>query len=75
MSDKIENYLTLTQKYSILLLHANHDEPITGKVWFQKELFLISENIQKLADETDFQEDLKIISNFLKNIRLFNGEV
>jgi hypothetical protein len=58
MNNNIENYLTLTQKYSILLLNANNNEPITGKIWFQKELFLISENIPRLADETDFQEDL-----------------
>ncbi len=58
MSNNIENYLTLTQKYSILLLNANNSEPIKGKVWFQKELFLVSENIPKLADETEFEEDL-----------------
>lgn len=58
MNNNIENYLTLTQKYSILLLNANNNKPIRGKIWFQKELFLISENIPRLADETEFEEDL-----------------
>lgn len=55
---KIENYLTLTQKYAILLLSANENEPVKGKIWFQKELFLVAENIPRLEDETEFEEDL-----------------
>jgi hypothetical protein len=58
MNNNIENYLTLTQKYSILLLSANRNQPITGKVWFQKELFLISQNISRLEDETEFEGSL-----------------
>jgi predicted HTH domain antitoxin len=58
MSNNIENYLTLTQKYSILLLSANGNQPITGKVWFQKELFLISQNISRLEDATEFEGSL-----------------
>lgn len=54
----IENYLTLTQKYSILLFATNHNEPVIGKVWFQKELFLVAENIQRLEDETEFEGSL-----------------
>lgn len=55
---KIENYLTLTQKYSMLLIAANNNDPIKGRIWFQKELFLVAENIQRLEDETEFEEDL-----------------
>lgn len=58
MSDDIENYLTLTQKYAILLVGANNNEPITGKVWFQKELFLVSQNISRLEDEAEFEGSL-----------------
>ncbi len=55
MSD-IEKYLSATQKYMILLLSANDFEPVKGKTWLQKELFLITNNIPEL-EETDFEED------------------
>jgi len=58
MSDRIENQLTLTQKYILLLLGANNNQPITGKVWFQKELFLVSRNILRLEEETEFEGSL-----------------
>jgi predicted HTH domain antitoxin len=58
MSDNIENQLTLTQKYTLLLLSANNNQPITGKVWFQKELFLVSENLPRLEKETAFEGSL-----------------
>jgi predicted HTH domain antitoxin len=58
MNDNIENHLTLTQKYTVLLLGANNTEPITGKVWFQKELFLISQNLPRLEEETEFEGSL-----------------
>ena len=58
MSEKIEDYLTITQKYILLLLGTNYNEPITGKVWFQKELFLVSENIPRLEQETAFEGSL-----------------
>jgi hypothetical protein len=58
MSETSQLYLTLTQKYIILLLSANNGEPIPGKLWYQKELFLISENIPRLEDETEFEGHL-----------------
>jgi predicted HTH domain antitoxin len=58
MNDNIENHLTLTQKYIILLLSANNNEPIIGKVWFQKELFLISQNLPRLEEEAEFEGSL-----------------
>jgi predicted HTH domain antitoxin len=58
MSEGIENKLTLTQKYILLLLEANNSEPITGKVWFQKELFLVAQNIPRLESEADFEGSL-----------------
>jgi hypothetical protein len=53
----IEEYLSNTQKIAILLLAANSFSPIRGKTWYQKELFLIAENISQLKEETDFEED------------------
>ncbi len=58
MSADRENFLTLTQKYSILLLSANCNEPIRGKLWFQKELFLMSLNLERLETEAEFESDL-----------------
>ncbi len=52
----LEN-LTEIQKYTLLLLSANDDEPIKGKLWYQKELFLLSRNSDELAEQTDFEAD------------------
>ena len=52
----LEN-LTETQKYTLLLLSANNYEPVKGKLWFQKELFLLAKNIDELAEQTDFEAD------------------
>ena len=49
---------SLIQKVSILLLSANNFEGVRGKLWFQKELFLITENMPKLKEEAIFEEDL-----------------
>jgi len=59
MSSKrnIEDDLSITQKVSILLIGANSFQPVRGKLWFQKELFLIAQNIKKLAEEADFESD------------------
>jgi predicted HTH domain antitoxin len=52
----LEN-LTETQKYTLLLLSANNFEPIRGKLWFQKELFLLAKNSDELAEQADFEAD------------------
>ena len=59
MSEKkrVEDDLSITQKVSILLIGANSFQPVRGKLWFQKELFLIAQNIRKLAEEADFESD------------------
>ena len=49
--------LSLTQKIAILLFGANGSEPIKGKLWFQKELFLISKSIPELEEEAEFESD------------------
>ena len=55
--ENIEEDLSLTQKVSILLIGANSFQPVRGKLWFQKELFLIAQNIKELAEEADFESD------------------
>ncbi|MFZ3058501.1 MAG: UPF0175 family protein [Candidatus Methanoperedens sp.] len=55
--DKILNTLTNLQKVSILLLAAKDFEPIKGKLWFQKELFLLSKNSPNLEKESNFEAD------------------
>ncbi len=48
---------TGTQKYILLLLSSNDFEPVKGKLWFQKELFLLAKNSDELAEQTDFEAD------------------
>jgi predicted HTH domain antitoxin len=59
MNDRnhLEDDLSLTQKITILLLGANCSEPVRGKLWFQKELFLIAQNVPELEEETEFESD------------------
>ncbi len=54
---RIFENLTETQKYALLLLSANNFEPIKGKLWYQKELFLLCKNNEELADDADFEAD------------------
>jgi predicted HTH domain antitoxin len=53
----IEDDLSLIQKVAVLLLGAEKSKPIKGKVWFQKELFLIAQNIPELEEEAEFEAD------------------
>ncbi|MDP3026708.1 MAG: hypothetical protein Q8N63_03295, partial [Nanoarchaeota archaeon] len=43
------------EKYLLLLLSADSNQPIPGKLWYQKELFMLSKNIPELEEETDFE--------------------
>jgi hypothetical protein len=54
---RIFENLTETQKYTLLLLSANNFEPIKGKLWYQKELFLLSKNNEGLVEDADFEPD------------------
>jgi predicted HTH domain antitoxin len=56
--EKIIKHLSELQKISILLLASNNFEPIKGKLWFQKEMYLLSKNINLLEEESDFEPDL-----------------
>jgi uncharacterized protein YwgA len=53
----LEDDLSLTQKITVLLLGADKSRPVKGKLWFQKELFLIAQNIPELEEETEFEPD------------------
>lgn len=53
----IEDDLSLIQKVAVLLLGSEKSRPIKGKLWFQKELFLIAQNIPELEEEAEFEAD------------------
>jgi hypothetical protein len=47
--------LTNDQGYTILLLGAIEFEPVKGKLWYQKEMFFVSRDIEPLKDTLDFE--------------------
>jgi Uncharacterised protein family (UPF0175). len=49
--------LTNTQIYAILLLGSEKSKPVKGKTWYQKELFLIANNIPLLDEDASFKAD------------------
>jgi len=54
-AERILESLNPVQAYLILLLGAKNYEPVRGKVWLQKEMFLIVRNVEKLRDEVDYE--------------------
>lgn len=74
-ANSADEFLSVTQKVAILLLSAKSFQPIRGKLWFQKELFLIAKNLPRLEEETDFEEDLlgpysEIVDEELEQLRI-----
>jgi predicted HTH domain antitoxin len=55
---KILKNLDLLQKYILYLLYAQGKEPVKGKLWLHKELFLVSKNDPDLDYEADFSAHL-----------------
>lgn len=51
--------LNVVQKYALLLAGARDEEPIRGKLWWQKEMFLLEKNVPELVTELDFEPALK----------------
>lgn len=47
--------LSEVKKNLLLLLSANSNEPINGKLWYQKELYLLSRNNKELEEEAGFE--------------------
>lgn len=57
--DEIHDKMSAVQRYALLLAESNNLEPVRGKLWFQKEMFLVSEGIAELADELGYEPSLK----------------
>jgi len=57
--EKIAEKLTLAQTYSLLLAQAEGGGPIRGKLWLQKEMFLLSRAIPELESELSYEASLK----------------
>lgn len=50
--------LTEIQRITLLLLDSKGKEPLRGRLWFQKELYLLAQNLKELASEANFEPDL-----------------
>jgi uncharacterized protein YwgA len=46
--------LSPVEKYILMLLYAN-DGKVRGKLWLQKEIFILSRAFEELAEELDFE--------------------
>ena len=55
--EKVLRTITDIQSMIILLADAGNI-PIKGRTWLQKELFLLSERIEKLREDTSYEADL-----------------
>jgi|CXWL01.1.fsa_nt_gi uncharacterized protein YwgA len=55
--EKVLRNITDIQSMIILLANAD-DVPIKGRTWLQKELFLLSERIEKLREDASYEADL-----------------
>jgi len=76
LEKRILDSLTISQKYAILLLSSNNFESIKGKLWYQKELFLLAKNIENLEKLTDFEGDFigpysEIVDEESKQLELY----
>lgn len=57
--EEIIEYLSESQKYMVLLLASNNFKPIKNELFLQKELFLVSNNIESLKECSNFQPHFK----------------
>lgn len=57
--EEIAEKLTPVQIYSLLLARAGRGSPIRGKLWLQKEMFLLSRAIPELGSELGYEPSLK----------------
>ena len=57
MAMKLEKFENLTelQRTILLLLNANSLEAVKGRLWLQKEIFLIANNIKSLREECEYK--------------------
>src|SRR3989337_304049 len=56
---EIAEKLTPVQTYSLLLAQAAGGSPIRGKLWLQKEMFLLSRAIPELESDLGYEPSLK----------------
>ncbi len=57
--EEIAEKLTPVQTYSLLLANAGGCSPIRGKLWFQKEMFVLSRAIPELEPDLGYEASLK----------------
>jgi len=57
--EEIAEKLTRVQTYALLLAHAGGGGPIRGRLWLQKEMFLLSRAIPELESELSYEASLK----------------
>jgi len=55
VKNDVLNDISEIKKYLILLLSSNNSEPINGKMWYQKELFILAKNDETLSEESGFE--------------------
>src|SRR3990172_11464235 len=55
--EKALRAITDIQSIIILLAHADN-VPIRGRTWLQKEIFLLSERVEKIREDTSYEPDL-----------------
>ena len=58
MPTDIHERLNSIQRYALLLARAKDREPIRGKLWFQKEMFLLSKGSPVLEGELEYEPSL-----------------
>ncbi len=64
--DLSDGELEAAERYLLLLLYAPgprgiQGEPIRGDLWLQKELFLVSRNVEPLLEEFDQERTLLLL--------------
>jgi len=58
INSKDLDLLSKSQFLILFLLASKKSTPIKGKLWLEKELFLLTESVQKLKELFDFEADL-----------------
>ncbi len=59
IKERIEKSMDLVQKHIVYLLYSDSQSPVKGRSWLQKEIFLISKNIEDLERQSDFEAHLQ----------------
>jgi len=74
--EEIAAKLTPIQVHTLLLAEADNRNPIRGKLWLQKEMFLVSRAVPELASELGYEPSLKgPMSEALEVLRAGTAEI